>query len=195
MGVTSVGPTQVGIDSAGNATVARTVQASETSAARLVVRRKPVGGPVEAATQVSVGGDDVGEFSQVIERTGRRTYAYQVAHASNEPFAASRVLRQQTIGGPLGQVWSNDALLTPSIAADGGRLRVVWIEKPDPTQPEVVKTQAFSPRPARRSCSPTHPRIRRSPVSRSTGTASGCWPWGNDSAAPTSRLPRRGPIT
>ncbi len=43
------------------------------------------------------------------------------------------------------QVWSNAASSMPSIAADGGRLRVVWIEQPDPNVPAITKTQAFNP--------------------------------------------------
>ena len=145
MGAISLGPTQVGIDAAGNATIAWPVRSSQTDPARLVARRKPVGGPREATFQVSRGGDDVGTFAQVIERTGRGTYAYRVAYDFDDPFVTSRVLRQQIVGGPLVQVWSKDATRDLSIAADGGRLRVVWIEQADDAAAEVAMTQAFNP--------------------------------------------------
>jgi hypothetical protein len=138
MGALGIGPTRVGIDAAGNVTLARIVQSDIFDPARLVARHKPVSGPAGATFQVSRAGDNVGSFDQIIERTGRRTYAYQGV-------AMSRVLRQQTIGGPLTQVWSNAASSVLGIAADGGRLRVVWIEQPDPNAPPATKTQAFNP--------------------------------------------------
>ena len=56
--------------------------------ARLVARRKPVSGPAGATFQVSRAGDNVGSFDQIIERTGRRTYAYHTGRryrASTSP--------------------------------------------------------------------------------------------------------------
>ncbi len=76
MGALGIGPTRVGIDAAGNVTVVRTVTSSIFDPARLVARHKPVNGPAGATFQVSRAGDNVGSFDQIIERTGRRTYAY-----------------------------------------------------------------------------------------------------------------------
>ena len=145
VGPNSYGPTAVGIDSAGNVSIARTVRATATDPARLVTRVKQISGSMQPARQVSVSGEDVGSFEQVIERTGRQTYAYQVAHDNGQPYATSRILRQSTPGGALVPVWSNPASLLPSIAADGGRLRVIWVERPEETGPVAVKTQAFNP--------------------------------------------------
>ena len=145
MGALGMASTRVGIDAAGNVTLARTVQSDIFDPARLVARRKPVSGPAGATFQVSRAGDNVGSFDQIIERTGRRTYAYQYGPPVQGQYAASRVLRQASIGGPLTQAWSNAASSMPSIAADGGRLRVVWIEQRDPNVPPATKTQAFNP--------------------------------------------------
>ena len=145
VGVKTVRATDVGIDSAGNVTVARTVESANGDPVRLLTRRKPWNHPWEAVSQVSATGQNVRWFDQIIERTGRRTYAYQDGSEGAPGDAPSYVLRQSVVGGPLQQVWQKSASSAPAIAADAGRLRISWGEQTNSTEPPVVMTQAFNP--------------------------------------------------
>jgi hypothetical protein len=110
----------------------------------MLTRRKPVSGGWQAQNQVSVAGQSVRWLDMVIEPTGRETIAYQLFAAQSERYGPSYVRRQASVGGALGQVWQQAASSPPSIAAAGGRLRVVWSIAPDPGL-ALGYTQAFIP--------------------------------------------------
>ncbi len=136
--------TRVGIDGHGNVTVARTVTSTGSTTHRLLTRRKPLSGGWQAQHQVSGPGQSVRWHDMVIEPTGRQTHAYQLANSTSPRFGDSYVLRQASVGSGLGRVWHQTASSPPSIAAAGGRLRVVWatVSGADPAH---GLTQAFNP--------------------------------------------------
>jgi hypothetical protein len=136
--------TRVGIDSYGNVTVARTVTSSGSTTHRLLTRRKPLSGGWQAQHQVSGAGQSVRWHDMVIEPTGRETLAYQLVNSTSPRYGDSYVLRQASVGSGLGQVWHQTASSPPSIAAAGGRLRVVWATISG-TDPAHGFTRAFNP--------------------------------------------------
>jgi len=138
------GQTDVGIDSYGNVTVSRTVTSSGSTTQRLLTRHKPVSGGWQAPHQVSGAGQSVRWHDVVIEPTGRETIAYQLVNPASDSFGDSYVLRQASAGGALGQVWHQNTSSLPSIAAAGGRLRVVWATVTPGTTP-LGFTRAFNP--------------------------------------------------
>jgi hypothetical protein len=136
--------TRVGIDSSGNVTVARTVTSGGSATHRLLTRRKPINGAWQSQLQVSGATRSVRWSDLVIEPTGRESIAYQLVNDTSDTYGDSYLLHQGSVDSALGQVWHQPAASTPSIAAAGGRLRVVWATETG-TDPAVAHTQGFNP--------------------------------------------------
>lgn len=137
--VHTVGPggdVQVGMDAAGAVYVARTYRPSGGSTQLIVQRTKRPGRAMSAAT--SFGRAPVDEWQYLVETTGRQTVA-----ATDE--GEAWVLHQETLGGPMKQVWRKDDVRVQA-AVGGSRLRVTWADPGTGTfQPGTVWTQVLRP--------------------------------------------------